>query len=153
MTYGNAPRRLVRLPADGKVAGVCAGLAAYFDVDIALIRLAWVVLSIVPGGIIGGIVAYLIAWAIVPEAPGTVVPRVGRRLERSATNVQIAGVCAGIAEYFSADPTIVRVLWAVLTIMPGAIVLGVLAYVIAWAVMPRAAAAPLQQQPAASSPL
>jgi phage shock protein PspC (stress-responsive transcriptional regulator) len=151
MTYGNGPRRLVRLPADGKIAGVCAGLAAYFDVDVALIRLAWVLLSIVPGGIIGGIVAYLVAWAIVPEAPGT-VPRAGRRLERSATNVQIAGVCAGIAEYFNADPTVVRVIWAVLTIMPGAIVLGVFAYLIAWAIMPRGTATPVAQQPAPSVP-
>ena len=152
MTYENPPRRLVRLPADGKIAGVCAGLAAYFDVDVTLIRLAWVVLSIVPGGIVGGLVAYVIAWAIVPEAPGTPVPRAGRRLERSATNVQIAGVCAGIAEYFGADPTVVRVIWAVLTIMPGAIVLGVLAYAMAWAIMPRAALPPVVQQPAPSSP-
>lgn len=151
MTYGNAPRRLVRLPADGKIAGVCAGLAAYFDVDVALIRLAWVVLSIVPGGIVGGVVAYVVAWAVVPDAPGTVVIPAGRRLERSATNVQIAGVCAGIAEYFGADPTVVRVIWAVLTIMPGAIVLGVLAYAIAWAIMPRAAVPPAVQQPAPSS--
>lgn len=54
MTYEHAPRRLVRLPADGKVAGVCAGLAAYFEADVTLIRLVWVVLSIVPGGIVGG---------------------------------------------------------------------------------------------------
>ncbi len=153
MTFEGMPRRLVRLPADGKISGVCAGLAAYFDVDVALIRLAWVLLSIVPGGIIGGIVAYLIAWAIVPDAPGATLPRAGRRLERSATNVQIAGVCAGIAEYFNADPTIVRVIWAVLTIMPGAIVLGLLAYALAWAIMPRAAVPPPIQQPAPSSPL
>jgi phage shock protein PspC (stress-responsive transcriptional regulator) len=151
MTYGNTPRRLVRLPADGKIAGVCAGLAAYLDVDVALIRLAWVVLSIVPGGIVGGVVAYVVAWAVVPDAPGTPAPPVGRRLERSATNVQIAGVCAGIAEYFGADPTVVRVIWAVLTIMPGAIVLGVLAYAVAWAIMPRAAVPPPVQQPAPSS--
>lgn len=153
MTYEHAPRRLVRLPADGKVAGVCAGLAAYFEADVTLIRLVWVVLSIVPGGIVGGLVAYLVAWAIVPEGPGTAVPRAGRRLQRSLTNVQVAGVCGGIAEYFNTDPTVIRVIWAVLTIMPGAIVLGVLAYAVAWAIMPRAAAPPLQQQPAAPSPL
>ncbi len=153
MTYDHAPRRLVRLPADGKIAGVCAGLAAYFEADVTLIRLVWVVLSIVPGGIVGGLVAYLVAWAIVPEAPGTALPPAGRRLQRSVTNVQVAGVCGGIAEYFNADPTVVRVIWAVLTIMPGAIVFGVLAYAVAWAIMPRAAAPPLQQQPAAPSPL
>lgn len=67
--------------------------------------------------------------------------------------MQVAGVCGGIAEYFNTDPTVIRVIWAVLTIMPGAIVLGVLAYAVAWAIMPRAAAPPLQQQPAAPSPL
>ena len=46
------------------------------------------------------------------------------------------GVCGGIAEYFSVDPTAVRVLWVVLTIFPGAIICGVIAYLVAWFVMP-----------------
>src|SRR4030095_9806374 len=37
-------RRFVRLPDEGRVAGVCAGLAAYFDADITLVRLVWVTL-------------------------------------------------------------------------------------------------------------
>lgn len=131
-------KRLTRLPAAGQLAGVCAGLAAYFGIDVVLVRLAWVILSIVPGGIVGGLVAYLVAWAVVPAEPGVNVVTVGRRLRRSATDVRIAGVCAGIAEYFNTDSTVVRLLWAVLTLFPGAIVLGVLAYLLAWIVMPRA---------------
>lgn len=61
-------RRLTRLPAEGSIAGVCAGLAAYFAVDVTLIRIGWIVLSIVPGGFIGGLVAYLVAWAVIPPA-------------------------------------------------------------------------------------
>lgn len=137
-------KRLTRLPAAGQIAGVCAGIAAYFDVDVALVRLAWVILSIVPGGFIGGIVAYLIAWAVVPPEPGVHPAVAGRRLRRSTTDVQIAGVCAGIAEYFGVDSTVVRVLWAVLTVFPGAIILGVLAYLLAWLVIPRGATPPLQ---------
>jgi phage shock protein C len=137
-------KRLTRLPASGRIAGVCSGLAEYFDVDVTLVRLAWVVLSIVPGGIIGGVIAYAVAWAIVPPAVGLEAAAGGRRLRRSATNVRVAGVCAGIAEYFDMDPTIVRLGWALLTIAPGAIVLGVFAYVIAWLVMPQATAPPLQ---------
>ena len=39
---GNRPkRRLVRRPAEGKLGGVCAGLAEYFDADVALVRAAW----------------------------------------------------------------------------------------------------------------
>jgi phage shock protein PspC (stress-responsive transcriptional regulator) len=143
-------KRLTRLPASGRIAGVCAGLADYFDVDATLVRLAWVILSIVPGGIIGGVIAYALAWAIVPPAPAGDQTATGRRLRRSATNVRVAGVCAGIAEYFDVDPTIVRLVWAMLTLVPGAIVLGVFAYVIAWLVMPQASAPPLEPVPSSA---
>jgi hypothetical protein len=42
-------KRLTRLPASGRIAAVCSGLSDYFEVDVTLVRLAWVVLSIVPG--------------------------------------------------------------------------------------------------------
>ena len=61
-------RRFVRLPDEGKVAGVCAGLAAYFEADVTLVRLVWVTLSIIPGVFIGGIVAYIAAWLLTPVA-------------------------------------------------------------------------------------
>ncbi len=69
-----------------------------------------------------------------PPAPGT-APWQGKRLMRSSTDVKIAGVCAGVAEYLDCDVTLVRVLWAVLTIMPVP-VLGVVAYIVSWIVMP-----------------
>ena len=72
--------RLVRLPDEGKIAGVCAGLADYFNTDVTLVRLAWVILTIVPGFIIGGVLAYLIAWAILPAGTTQLQGRVGRRL-------------------------------------------------------------------------
>src|SRR5436309_199465 len=60
-------RRLVRSRTEGKIAGVCAGLAGYLDVDVVLVRAAWVVFSIVPGAIIGGVLAYIAAWLAVPK--------------------------------------------------------------------------------------
>ena len=57
-------------------------------------------------------------------------------MTRSATERKVAGVCGGLAEYFQVDATVIRLLWAVLTIVPGMIVLGVLAYVAAWFIMP-----------------
>jgi len=131
------PRQLRRLPAEGKIAGVCAGLADYFDVDVTLIRLAWVALSIVPGLLLGGVLAYAVAWLLVPEAPVAHASYAGKRLTRSMSDKMIGGVCGGLAEYLSVDATIVRAVWVVLSIYPGAIIGGVLAYAIAWAVVPR----------------
>ena len=59
-----------------------------------------------------------------------------KRLYRaSEKDSMIGGVCAGIANYFEIDPTLVRLLWVLLTLLSfGA---GVLAYIIFWIVMPR----------------
>jgi phage shock protein C len=130
-----AIRRLARLPAEGRIAGVCAGIANYFDVDPVLVRAAWVVFSIVPGAIIGGVVAYVLAWLVMPEATEAVAPTVPR-LTRSATDRKIAGVCGGIAEYFVVDPTLVRLIWVILSVLCGALIGGVIAYLFAWLIIP-----------------
>ena len=129
-------RRFVRLPDDGKVAGVCSGLAAYFDADVTIVRLVWVTLSIIPGVLIGGLVAYIAAWVLTPVAGPQDHRTLGRRLARSETDRQIGGVCGGLAEYFGVDATIVRLAAVVLAIYPGAIVGGLIAYLIAWFIMP-----------------
>jgi phage shock protein PspC (stress-responsive transcriptional regulator) len=128
---------------------VCAGLAAYFDADVTLVRLAWVTLSVIPGVLIGGVVAYIAAWVLTPAA-GPQEQRVpGRRLARSETNKQIAGVCGGLANYFGLDATIVRLVAVVLAIYPGAVIGGVIAYLVAWFIMPADSGRTLQ--PAATS--
>jgi len=134
---GAPPRQLRRLPAEGKIAGVCAGIADYFDVDVTLIRLAWIALSIVPGLLLGGVLAYAVAWLLVPAAPAAHTSYSGRRLTRSVSDKMIAGVCGGLAEYLGVDATIVRAVWVVLSIYPGAIIGGGVAYLITWAVVPR----------------
>lgn len=133
-------RRLTRSKTQGKIAGVCAGLADYFDVDVVLVRAAWVVLSIVPGAVIGGVLAYLAAWLVMPDGTETAPAPSERRLTRSTTDTKIAGVCGGLAEYFGVDATAVRLIWCVLSILCGAIVGGVIAYLLAWFIIPRASA-------------
>ena len=130
-------RRLTRSRTNGKIAGVCAGLAEYFDVDVVLVRAAWVVLSIVPGAIIGGAIAYIAAWLVMPEPVEQVSAPPARRLTRSTTDKKIAGICGGLAEYFGVDATPVRLLWVILSILCGAVVGGVIAYVLAWLIIPR----------------
>ena len=58
-----------------------------------------------------------------------------KRLMRPRGNRKIAGVCAGLAEYFDLDVTLVRVLWLVITVF-SALIFGTLAYIVAWIVMP-----------------
>jgi phage shock protein PspC (stress-responsive transcriptional regulator) len=131
------PRRLSRIPAEGRVAGVCAGIASYLDTDVTLIRLAWVILSVAPGLLIGGVIAYLACWLLIPTAtPAETRAYRGARLTRSATDRYLGGVCAGLAEYLSVDPTIVRVVAIILAIYPGAIIGGVIAYLLAWVIVP-----------------
>lgn len=143
-------RRLERSVTDRQIGGVCGGLAVYLGLDATLVRILWIVLSIVPGAILFGLIAYVAAWAIIPEAStGDAAAATRRRLSRSRTDVKLAGVCGGLAEYFEVDSTPVRLLWAVLTIFPGAIVCGVIAYVVAWLVMPVAAVQAMTPTPPA----
>jgi phage shock protein PspC (stress-responsive transcriptional regulator) len=58
-----------------------------------------------------------------------------KRLYRSRKNRVIAGVCGGIGEYLDIDPVIIRIAWIVLSLFGGS---GILAYVIAWIVIPDA---------------
>ena len=145
-----ASRRLTRLPGAGQIAGVCAGLAVYFKIDVTVVRLLWVVLSIVPGGIIGGVIAYAAAWLLIPEAStvgGEETTRVDR-LYRSETDRKVAGVCGGLAAYLRVDSTLVRLAFVILSIYPGAIICGVIAYIVAWAVIPLAPPAQFETTPA-----
>jgi phage shock protein PspC (stress-responsive transcriptional regulator) len=141
-------RRLTRQPAAGKLGGVCAGIATYLDADVTVVRLAWVILSIIPGAIVGGLLAYAAAWLILPiddaGAPGTYR---GKRLVRSTADRKIGGVCGGLAEYFGLDSTLVRLAAVILAIYPGAIICGVLAYIVAWFVIPPASEATLEPSP------
>lgn len=56
-----------------------------------------------------------------------------KRLYRARHDRKLAGVCAGIADYFGWDPTLVRVGWIALTLLGGS---GLLLYLILWLVMP-----------------
>jgi phage shock protein C len=68
---GYAPhKRLVRSTNDRKIAGVCAGVADYFDMDPTIVRVVWLLATLIPGP---NILAYIIMWIAVPEGPTGVV--------------------------------------------------------------------------------
>ena len=56
-----------------------------------------------------------------------------KKLYKSNQNKMLDGVCGGIAEYFGIDPTVVRLIWALFSLMGGC---GILAYIIAAIIIP-----------------
>jgi phage shock protein PspC (stress-responsive transcriptional regulator) len=72
-------------------------------------------------------------------------PASRKPLQRPRINRKIAGVCAGFAEYLDLDPTLVRVVWVTLVIFGGC---GLLAYIIAWIIMPEEPLAQVSPAPA-----
>ena len=62
-----ARHRLVRPRTGRKIAGVCAGFAEYFDVDVTLVRVVWLISVFL--GVCLGLIAYVIAWIVMPEEP------------------------------------------------------------------------------------
>lgn len=60
-------KKLFRSRTDRKVAGVCGGISEYLEVDPTLIRLFWLIAIFCMGG---GLLAYLIAWIIIPANNG-----------------------------------------------------------------------------------
>lgn len=60
-------KRLYRSTTDKKIAGVCGGLAEYFNVDPVIIRILFFIL-LLPGGL-PGLLPYIILWIVVPEKP------------------------------------------------------------------------------------
>ena len=58
----NIMKRLHRNKKDGKIAGICAGIGDYFDIDPVIVRLLFL-LALFLGG---GLIVYIIAWIIIP---------------------------------------------------------------------------------------
>ena len=59
-----------------------------------------------------------------------------KKLCLSSGNKIIGGVCGGIAEYFKVDPTLIRIIWVLLTLATYGS--PIILYIICWAVMPKA---------------
>ena len=64
MNGGNGTRVLVRSQKGRMLAGVCAGAAEYFGIDVTLVRVIVAVVCVITGG--AGVLAYLAAWLIIP---------------------------------------------------------------------------------------
>ncbi|SMB98212.1 phage shock protein C (PspC) family protein [Hymenobacter roseosalivarius DSM 11622] len=141
------PRRLFRDVANKKIAGVCAGLAHYFGINAVWVRLIALasLFSIVIGDFVGAlpaftILAYVILWAVLPKRndlpdPVGIGEATGeRKLFRDTDTGKIGGISSGLAAYFKADVTLIRILF-VLSLFTG---FGLLLYLLLWVVLPEA---------------
>jgi len=64
-------KKFYRSKKDRVIAGVCGGLAEYFEIDVIIVRLFALILVLSVGA---GFIAYLIAWLAVPEVPDNLHP-------------------------------------------------------------------------------
>lgn len=79
-----APHKLYRDPQNKAIAGVCSGLAAYFNIDVVLVRLIFVAVFLLGGS---GMLVYLIFWIICPNATTPVQQCELRGIVPSAENM------------------------------------------------------------------
>jgi phage shock protein PspC (stress-responsive transcriptional regulator) len=153
-----AKGRLYRDGSDKFLGGVCAGIANYMNVDPAIVRLLFAIITF--GGFGMGILIYLALWIILPVRD--LDTYVGKRLFRNPDDRVISGVAGGLGAYFNkpswafrlifAAPLLLNILFGVLNgiffmwqrdIFPN-IFIGsfsgtfVLAYIILWIVLPEA---------------
>ncbi len=119
-----------------KLCGVCGGIADYFGIDPSLVRLIAVEIALLTA-IVPALIAYFIVALIIPQP----TPEYEQMFQNNSKRIyksndkKIAGVCAGIAEYFDIDPTLVRLLFFLLVFLVGN---GILTYIACAVIFPRA---------------
>jgi phage shock protein PspC (stress-responsive transcriptional regulator) len=122
-TYTTRKRnRLYRDSSDKILGGVCSGLANYMNVDPAIVRILFAIVTF--GGFGFGIIAYLLLWIILPARDLDYYG--GKRLYRNPEDRIFGGVASGIAAYFK------REAWTIRLIFAAPILLSILLSLISW---------------------
>lgn len=100
--------RLYRDSSDKMLGGVCSGLANYMNVDPAIVRLLFAIITF--GGFGLGVFLYILAWIILPARD--LEGYVGKRLFRNPDDKVLGGVCGGLAAYFNRESWVIRLIFA-----------------------------------------
>ena len=109
-------KKLFRDRWDKKLYGVCGGIGVYFNIDPTVVRLLFVAAAFLTMAL-PVILVYFLLMAVMPEGPKVYIEPSSNRLYRSLINRRIAGCCGGVGEYLGVDPTIVRIVFAALSIL------------------------------------
>lgn len=131
-------KKFFRTRQDRILAGVMGGLGNYFNVNPAILRIVVALLAIYypVGGVL--LLAYIAAWILLPEAPMGAeksFPPLFGDLKRSRTERMVAGVCGGISRYYKQDVNVLRIIFAIVTLVSGGILAAV--YLILWMLLPQ----------------
>ena len=102
-----AKRGLYRDTSDKFIGGVCSGIAAYLNVDPAIVRILFAIITF--GGFGIGFLVYIIMWIVLP--PKDIEGFEGKRLFRNPEGRMIGGVCSGLAAYFNKSTSTVRLIF------------------------------------------
>ncbi len=110
-TQSQAPpktkRGLYRDTSDKFIGGVCSGIAAYLNVDPAIVRILFAIITF--GGFGLGFMAYIILWIVLPAKD--VEGYTGKRLFRNPEGRMIGGVCSGLGAYFNKSTVGIRLIF------------------------------------------
>ncbi len=142
--FSGAKKRLFRDENNKVIGGVCSGLANYFNMDLVVVRVIFLLMFFSVGF---GLIPYLILWFAVPSSATKSIGSVRKKLYRDTDGKMIAGVCSGLANYFGIKVWIVRALFLLpvlsmifewnhvfFNVSPSSFII----YIIFWLVMPEA---------------
>lgn len=152
-------KRLYRDSSDKFIGGVCSGIANYLNVDPAIVRILFAIITF--GGLGVGFVIYILLWILLPDKD--LDDYTGKRLYRNPDDRVLGGVAGGLAAYFDTRTSTIRLIFAapflislIIAIINGLtwhtdfgnffpnIIFGslgstfILAYIILWIVLPEA---------------
>ena len=120
---------------DKKLLGVCGGFGDYFNIDPTIIRIAFVLMAIYTA-VIPTLVLYFVFSLIMPQPDETYYQTHNPNYKKltKGSEVSVAGVCSGIAEYLNIDFIVVRIAFAFLAFV---LCTGVFAYIACAVLMPK----------------
>lgn len=142
-------KKLFRSSSESVIGGVCGGLGAHFNIDPAIVRVAFALITLFWGS---GLIIYCLLWILLPEQ-ATPTLNLKRRWYRNEDHKIIGGVCGGIAAYLNVDPIWPRLVFLLPLLLGtgmgfwehdffsfsiGGFPAMVLLYLILWASLPKA---------------
>ncbi len=132
-------KRIVRDATNGLIGGVCAGIAAYFEVNPLWVRLGTLALFfgfwIFPPLSVVIFLSYIVLWIAMPAQANLENKGNFRKYFRSRKDKILGGVAGGIGTYFGVDPVVVRVAFVVFIAAGGS---GIILYFLLWMITPEA---------------
>ncbi len=130
----SANKKLFRDQKRKIVGGVCAGLGHYFNIDPIWPRLLFALLVL--GSYGGLLLVYIIFWIVLPASTELEdEPTVKKMFRDTSEKKVLGGVASGVAAFFGADITLIRLLFVIFAFLGG---LGFIMYIVLWIALPQA---------------